>query len=111
MTGHPERPLSDLGARGYMSYWTWTIVRVIHEARRISEDEEPLSLSLDKICSQTGIDSADCLATLEYLGLNRWMSTDEKTMIVTDKELNEVYERLHPKRKMLVVDDSKIQYH
>lgn len=31
--GSPEKPLSDLGARGYQTYWAWVVLKVLEEYR------------------------------------------------------------------------------
>ena len=59
--GTPERPLSDLGLLTYRSYWSLAITRVLlHMGREVT---------LEDICSHTGIKMHDVLYTLINRGL------------------------------------------
>lgn len=60
--GSPEKPLSDLGAVSYRSYWASNILTAI----KASQDE---TLSIADICRRTSIVPEDVLATLQYLKL------------------------------------------
>ena len=58
--GTPERPLSDLGAVSYRSYWTRVILDALHAHRG--------NLSIRDISDLTAVRSDDVIKTLESLG-------------------------------------------
>lgn len=60
--GSPEKPLSDLGALGYRSYWASTLVRML---RQYSGQ----TISIMDITCVTSILQEDVITTLELLGL------------------------------------------
>lgn len=62
--GSPEKPLSDLGAISYKSYWASTLLGVL----RHYPGENVSVMDLSKL---TSIISDDVLATLQLLGLLR----------------------------------------
>lgn len=64
--GSPEKPLSDLGALGYKSYWAATLVRLLRD-RIGSTGLEHVTIA-DLSCL-TSIQPDDIIATLQYLGL------------------------------------------
>jgi histone acetyltransferase MYST1 len=39
MVGGPEKPVSDLGHKAYLSYWTWALLNVLKEKPEIEVDE------------------------------------------------------------------------
>ena len=48
--GTPERPLSDLGFRSYLSWWTYKILTLL------KEDKDTTNLSIQRLSDKTGID-------------------------------------------------------
>ena len=58
--GTPERPLSDLGAVSYRSYWTRVVLDALHAHRG--------NLSIRDISDLTAVRSDDVIKTLESLG-------------------------------------------
>ena len=60
--GGPERPLSDLGHRTYVSYWTRRVVTVLLELK----DSDDL-ISINSIMSRTGMQTADIIYILQNL--------------------------------------------
>jgi histone acetyltransferase MYST1 len=62
--GSPEKPLSDLGALGYRSYWASTIVRFL-------KAYSGQYVSIMDITCGTSILADDVITTLEMLGLLR----------------------------------------
>jgi len=63
--GTPERPLSDLGFRSYLSYWTIKILGVLMEP---SEQQ----LSIQEISNKTGILTKDIIYVLENYDILRY---------------------------------------
>lgn len=61
-TGSPEKPLSDLGHRTYVSYWTQTVLEILLE-----NTEEKLSIS--EIATRTGILAEDIKYVLQSYGV------------------------------------------
>lgn len=39
VVGGPEIPVSDLGQKAYLSYWTWALLNTIKEKPEIEVDE------------------------------------------------------------------------
>jgi len=39
VVGGPEKPVSDLGHKAYLSYWTWALLNVLEEKPEIEVDE------------------------------------------------------------------------
>jgi histone acetyltransferase MYST1 len=63
--GTPERPLSDLGAVSYRSYWTRAVLEALRDGRGGG-------LSVRDISSRTAIRQDDVVSTLQGLGLLKW---------------------------------------
>jgi len=62
--GTPERPLSDLGAVSYRSYWTRTVLETLLRGGS--------GLTVKDISGRTAIRPADVVETLQGLGLLKW---------------------------------------
>ena len=60
--GTPERPLSDLGHRTYVSYWTNRILNIL---LRANHDNTQNTTSIQNIADETGILPADIQYILE----------------------------------------------
>jgi len=60
--GAPEKPLSDLGAVSYKSYWATTLLTVL-------KNYPDTQLSLMDLAKMTSLIAEDVKATLEHLGL------------------------------------------
>jgi histone acetyltransferase MYST1 len=60
--GSPEKPLSDLGAISYKSYWASTLLTVL-------KNFTGSQLSVMDLAKMTGMLSEDTVATLQHLGL------------------------------------------
>ena len=58
-TGTPERPLSDLGFRTYISWWAMRILTLL------LENQQAQQISISEISEQTAIDVNDVLYVLE----------------------------------------------
>jgi len=64
--GSPEKPLSDLGAVSYRSYWSAEVLKALG-------DFKGPSLSIMEISKQTSILSDDVINALQYLGLLKYL--------------------------------------
>ena len=62
--GTPERPLSDLGAVSYRSYWTKAVLEAMREGKG--------NFSVREVSAATGIKPDDVTSTLDRLGLLKW---------------------------------------
>lgn len=89
-TGSPEKPLSDLGRISYRSYWT----RAVLEALEVLP---PDAASVEEVARLTGIRVEDCISTLKYLGLVRYVRGDH-VIAGTPKLVRQHLERLPPGR-------------
>ncbi|KAI5855230.1 acyl-CoA N-acyltransferase [Tricharina praecox] len=66
--GSPEKPLSDLGHKGYIAYWSTCIAKVIR-------DSEKDSISINDLSKATYIQPDDIKAALDSMGviqMDRW---------------------------------------
>ena len=62
--GSPEKPLSDLGALSYRSYWSQVLLEMLHRHRD--------NISIRDISVRTAIRTEDIVSTLQSLGLVRY---------------------------------------
>ncbi|KAI9228558.1 MAG: putative myst histone acetyltransferase [Piptocephalis tieghemiana] len=92
-TGQPERPLSDLGLRGYYSYWRASLAHTLRqlvptslggEGSSSSSSSSPStwSISLEDLAMRTGIRVEDCASTLGATGLARCRDRGEGTVAI-----------------------------
>lgn len=65
--GSPEKPLSDLGAVSYRSYWASTLLTVLKQF-------PGSQLSIMDLSKMTAIVSEDVIGTLQSLGLLRYVN-------------------------------------
>lgn len=99
--GSPERPLSDLGAVSYRSYWT----RVILETLR---DSGKSSLSIKDISDRTSIRTEDVVKTLEGLSLIKYWKGDH-IISVTQKIIDEHLKTM-TLQKNIDIDPARLRY-
>ena len=78
--GSPERPLSDLGAVSYRSYWTRVILETLRDYKK--------SMSIKDISDRTSIRTEDVVKTLEGLSLIKYWKGDH-IISVTQKIIEE----------------------
>lgn len=98
--GSPERPLSDLGAVSYRSYWT----RVILETLR----EHKASMSIKDISERTAIRTDDVIKTLEGLNLIKYWKGDH--IISVTQRIVEEHLRSIAHQKNIDIDQSRIHW-
>ena len=68
--GGPERPLSDLGHRTYVSFWTRRVVDVLLKMAETKEE-----ISINQIRDKTGMTEADIMYILENQNIIRNQNT------------------------------------
>ncbi len=98
--GSPEKPLSDLGAISYKSYWSSVIIRVL-------ESWEGDSISIMDIAKLTSFVSDDIILTLQNLGFLK--SLPGGYVIICDKEKISLLKKEFPVREPQV-DPSKLYW-
>ena len=64
--GSPEKPLSDLGHRLYVSWWTQRILKILLERK----DQQ---VSIADLSTQTAIDPVDIIYVLENFKILRYI--------------------------------------
>ena len=71
MPGGPERPLSDLGHKTYVSYWTRRVIEVLMD---LEEDE----ISINTIRDKTGMTEQDISYILQHqkIMINQTLNCD-----------------------------------
>lgn len=103
--GSPERPLSDLGAVSYRSYWT----RVLLEALRESgAGVKRGAVSIQDICDLTAIRVDDVVKTLESLNLIKYWKGDY--IIVATQRIIEEHLKSFANQKNIDVDPSRLHW-
>ncbi|MBW0468816.1 hypothetical protein O181_008531 [Austropuccinia psidii MF-1] len=111
--GTPERPLSELGAKGYLNFWTSVLVRYFQtllnhrqasHTRPTEPQDEPIriELTLEYIARSTALRPDDAAFALITSGLTQLKDTNEnsdsKDMIIITPELIEhVSKKIHIK--------------
>lgn len=90
--GSPEKPLSDLGALSYRSYWSQVLLEMLHKHRG--------NISIRDISLRTAIRTEDIVSTLQSLGLVRYWK-GQHILSVTPKLVEEHLSML-TKQKLVV---------
>lgn len=70
--GSPEKPLSDLGLFSYVSYWKNKLISYFATYLTSYRTTEKQPLTVETICTATGMTENDILSTLEYLKMLRF---------------------------------------
>lgn len=95
--GTPERPLSDLGRLGYMSYWGFVLVNLLYKMQG--------PISIKDLIKITAIKEDDILETLYELQLIR--SPKRASVISPNRKLLEIlFNNLKPKK--VTIEPEKI---
>jgi hypothetical protein len=73
LLGGPEKPISDLGKRGYKRYWAGEIARWLLSLRppvnNEQGEEEEIVVDIDRCSQATWIAPEDCLLVLREMGV------------------------------------------
>lgn len=67
--GGPEKPISDLGKKGYKRYWGVEIARWLLEAKETDKKKETGFTTVEQISKETWILGEDCLTVLRDMGV------------------------------------------
>lgn len=67
--GGPEKPISDLGKKGYNTYWAGEIARYLIEAKESERKKTRSLVNLEQISKETWICVDDCLTALREMGV------------------------------------------
>ncbi|KAJ3120196.1 hypothetical protein HK098_004790 [Nowakowskiella sp. JEL0407] len=97
--GSPERPLSDLGFVGYLSYWKVVILDLL-------QSNHGKNTTLREISKLTGIRLDDVVLTLKILGMLKFWRADDVICITPD--MIESHIRNHQIDLKRLIDPDKI---
>lgn len=120
--GSPEKPLSDLGALGYRSYWACVLLRAIKAHLTIAAAATgsstgasstalppPPPLSIMDLSRATSVLAEDVVSTLQMLGLLRHDAASDTHYIYAPPELLESLLRKYPE-SALTVDPDRLHW-
>ena len=94
-SGTPERPLSDLGFRSYISWWGARILNLLLECQDVHQ------LSIADISEQTAIDVNDVLYVLENFQILRKTPNNQQMLFTNQAYLQEILKAIEkPYRKV-----------
>ncbi|GAB5587305.1 hypothetical protein Unana1_02205 [Umbelopsis nana] len=109
--GSPEKPLSDLGQRGYRSYWASVVLRVL------AQSEDPSNMTIRYISTITYIHPDDIIDAMKYAGLIKYVRPPESdasadtdavicvTKLMIDEAIKHIDARLYG-----LIDPSRITW-
>lgn len=101
--GSPEKPLSDLGALGYRSYWASVLLR--HIRQHIVAGNSGSGLSIMDLSKTTSIFSDDIVSTLQLLGLLRYNEAEDAHYIYAPLAVIDTLQQQYPDNALLVDPD------
>jgi histone acetyltransferase MYST1 len=99
--GTPERPLSDLGAVSYRSYWMRTVLETLREHRG--------NISVKDISARTAIRQDDVVSTLQGLGLLKWWK-GQHIISVTPRLIEEHLRAVPAPNRAMDVDPARLNW-
>lgn len=67
--GGPEKPISDLGKKGYVRFWSGEIARYLLDVKDTDKKKGKGMISLDQMSKDTWICADDCLCALRDMGV------------------------------------------
>lgn len=67
--GGPEKPISELGKKGYRRFWAGEICRWLLGLELPSKDEQEIIVDADECSQATWITPEDCLAVIRDMGI------------------------------------------
>jgi hypothetical protein len=69
LLGGPEKPISDLGKKGYKRYWAGEIARWILDLQQQDDPSQETVVGIEECSQTTWIAPEDCLAVLREMGV------------------------------------------
>jgi hypothetical protein len=84
--GGPEKPISDLGKRGYLRFWSAEIARYLLGVRDTDKKKGKGLVTLEQISKDTWICVDDCLSALRDMGVAVSIGKGEAQRVRVDKE-------------------------
>ena len=98
--GSPEKPLSDLGAVSYRSYWGSGLLAIL-------KDRSRSEITISELCRATSITPDDVLFTLNHLGLIHMR--DNRPILCCPPDVIDDLMKKYP-RKGLLVDPNLLHW-
>lgn len=95
-SGSPEKPLSDLGRKSYLSYWKQAILDCLKK--------EVGTISLDEISERTSISHSDILVSLKAMRITCFHNVTSKQFRIDSKTIRNLLCSHHYKPLRLKVD-------
>ena len=92
VVGGPEKPVSDLGHKAYLSYWTWALLNTLKEKPEIEVDE---------LSAITSISTENCVETLSSYGFIKYWRQGH-FVCAPRKSIDARLQELHTKKSLLV---------
>ena len=93
-TGAPEKPLSDLGHKAYVSYWTHIVLNIL------LENKSP-RLSIQDIATRTGITCIDIQYVLKSYGILKEINNKTDCLYTEPEFLKGILAKLgYPPRRV-----------
>jgi hypothetical protein len=87
--GGPEKPISDLGKKGYRRFWGAEIARWLLECKETDKKKGKDIVTVEQISRETWIHGEDCLGVLREMGVAEKEKPSGKVTVervVIDKE-------------------------
>ncbi|KAI8583050.1 hypothetical protein K450DRAFT_223970 [Umbelopsis ramanniana AG] len=107
--GTPEKPLSDLGHRGYRSYWASVILR------SLVQSDVPNEMTIEQLSQLTYIHPEDILDAMQYAGLIKYVrkskdnSSADAVICISWPMIDEAIKLTHANSQKLI-DPAKITW-
>ena len=91
--GGPEKPISDVGKKGYIKYWAGEISRYLLQLEL--EDGKQHSTTVAEISKATWISREDTLEALRYMGLANESGDGGRGVVIDKEDIRAWVERMH----------------
>ena len=104
--GGPEKPISDLGKKGYKRFWGAEIARWLLEVKETDKKKGKGMVDVERISTETWIHGEDCLSVLREMGVVEKAGRGKGTVERVRVDKNQVREWVKKERLCLdrVVD-------
>lgn len=103
----PEKPLSDIGRASYRSYWTVTLLQLLHQW---FEEGNIHNISIQELSEISGIQECDILCTLQWLGMVKYWK-GKHVVCATQNSLTKCLDKVNDKQNQrLLVDPNYLRW-